>query len=90
MNLEEEAEQEETEETVFEIDAGDISQVVVNSGENSYTFTHEDDQWKYPEDEKFPLSESVILNKMSDLTSITASRIIENPENLEEYGLDSP
>lgn len=58
MNLEEEAEQEETEETVFEIDAGDISQVVVNSGENSYTFTHEDDQWKYPEDEKFPLSKS--------------------------------
>lgn len=90
MNLEEEAEQEETEEAVFEIDAGDISQVVVNSGEDSYTFTHEDDLWKYPEDEKFPLSESVILNKMSDLTSITASRIIENPENLEEYGLDSP
>lgn len=90
MNLDEEAEQEGTEETVFEIDAGDISQVVVSLGENSYTFTHQDDQWKYPADEGFPLSESVILNKMSDLTNITASRIIENPEDLEEYGLDDP
>lgn len=91
LNLNDEDDQEEeTTETVFEIDAEDIGQLQIVSGDNTFDFTHSDDTWSYSQDSSFPLSESAILDKVSYVTSVSSTRTIENPENLEEYGLDAP
>lgn len=90
LNLDEEEQEEETTETVFEIDGADISKLQIVSGENTFQFSHQDDTWSYSQDSSFPLSESVILDKVSYVTSVSSSRTIENPENLEDYGLETP
>lgn len=90
LNLDEEEQEEETTETVFEIDGADISKLQIISGENTFQFSHQDDTWTYSQDSSFPLSESVILDKVSYVTSVSSSRTIENPESLGDYGLETP
>ena len=91
LNLDEEdAEEEDVAETVFEIDADDISNIQIVSGENTFDFSHGDDKWSYVEDDKFPLSESAILDKVSSLTSVSSMRTIEDPDNLADFGLENP
>ena len=58
--------------------------------DTSFSFTHADDTWTYDEDRNFPLSESAVLDKVSYVTSVSSSRTIEEPENLEDYGLEEP
>lgn len=76
--------------TAFKIKAEDISELSVQTGEETYHFSHKEDKWSYTDDKKFPLSQSQILNMVSGLTSISAVRELENAENLEDYGLDNP
>ena len=91
LNLDEEdTEEEDAAETVFEIDADDISNIQIVSGENTFDFSHGDDKWSYVEDDKFPLSESAILDKVSSLTSVSSMRTIEDPDNLADFGLENP
>lgn len=90
LHLDEEEQEEDTTETVYEIDAADISKLQVASGDTSFSFTHADDTWTYDEDRNFPLSESAVLDKVSYVTSVSSSRTIEEPENLEDYGLEEP
>ena len=91
LNLDEEdTEEGDASETVFEIDADDISNIQIVSGENTFDFSHGDDKWNYVEDDKFPLSESAILDKVSSLTSVSSMRTIEDPDNLADFGLENP
>lgn len=91
LNLSEEETESETDvKKIFEIDAAEIAQIKLEYNENVYTFLHENDKWSYAEDMEFPLSESSILDFVSNVTSIESSRKIENPEELTEYGLDNP
>lgn len=76
--------------TVFRADADDISELTVEQGENQYTFQKEEDTWIYTGEDGFPLDTDELENKAAAITSVTATTIIENPENLEDYGLDSP
>ena len=75
--------------TAFEIKAEDISELSIENGKESYHFSRKEDKWTYTEDENFPLSESQIQNVVSNLTSISAVRELENTENLADYGLDN-
>ena len=53
LNLNDEDDQEEeTTETVFEIDAEDIGQLQIVSGDNTFDFTHSDDTWSYSQDSR--------------------------------------
>ena len=91
LNLDEEdTEEGDASETVFEIDADDISNIQIVSGENTFDFSHGDDTWSYVEDDKFPLSESAVLDKVSALTSVSSMRTIEDPDNLADFGLENP
>lgn len=76
--------------TVFQVDADDISELTVEQGENQYTFQKEEDTWTYTGEDGFPLDTDELENKAAAITSVTATTIIENPENLDDYGLDSP
>ena len=57
---------------------------------NTFDFSHGDDTWSYVEDDKFPLSESAVLDKVSALTSVSSMRTIEDPDNLADFGLENP
>lgn len=89
MNLEEEQTTAETE-TVFKVDSDDISELTIESGENEYTFKQEDETWTYAGDENFPLNTEELSSKVASITSVTATTTIEEPENIQEYGLDEP
>lgn len=90
LNLEEETETEDASKKVFEINAEDISEIQITYGENQYTFSHEDDKWSYKEDGQFPLSEAAVLDMVSGVTSVETSRVIDDPGESSEYGLDAP
>ena len=90
LNLKEETETEDASKKVFEINAEDISEIQITYGENQYTFSHEDDKWSYKEDGQFPLSEAAVLDMVSGVTSVETSRVIDDPGESGEYGLDAP
>ena len=90
LNLKEETETEDASKKVFEINAEDISEIQITYGENQYTFSHEDDKWNYKEDGQFPLSEAAVLDMVSGVTSVETSRVIDDPGESGEYGLDAP
>ena len=90
LNLEEEPETANAVKTVFEMNAEDISEIQIEYDGNSYTFSHGDDKWSYEEDELFPLSEAAVLDIVSGVTSVEASRELDDPGELSEYGLDNP
>lgn len=50
----------------------------------------EDDGWSYADDEAFPLDQSVPENMTSVLSGLTASRVLDEPGELADYGLDEP
>lgn len=81
---------EKTSVTAFETIADDISEAVFKSGENEYIFTKSDDTWKYNGDENFPLDQSAFEEIISKFEKIAADRVLEEPDNISEYGLDNP
>lgn len=90
LNLEKEPETANAVKTVFEMNAEDISEIQIEYDGNRYTFSHGDDKWSYEEDELFPLSEAAVLDIVSGVTSVEASRELDDPGELSEYGLDNP
>ena len=49
-----------------------------------------DDVWSYSGDSAFPLDTSYADNMVYGLTDLTASKKIENPEDVSQYGLEDP
>lgn len=55
------------------------------------TLEHEGDEgWIYADDTAFPLDQTVPENMTAALAAVTASRQIDTPETLSDYGLDEP
>lgn len=50
----------------------------------------EDDSWSYADDDAFPLNQSVPEDMTSVLSGLTASRVLDAPGELSDYGLDDP
>lgn len=50
----------------------------------------EDDSWSYADDDVFPLDQSVPENMTGVLSGLTASRVLDEPGELADYGLDEP
>lgn len=50
----------------------------------------EGDSWSYEGDSSFPLDAGVPERMLAALADVTASRAIDSPEALSEYGLDEP
>ena len=49
-----------------------------------------EDGWSYADDAAFPLDQSVPEDLTAALSSASASRKLDNPESLADYGLDAP
>lgn len=74
--------------TAFEVKEEDISKISIENDGTQHTFVKEDEIWRYVEDEKIPLNQTVVSNIISSLTSVKAQRELKNAGNLADYGLE--
>lgn len=75
--------------TIFALEDGDITLSWTNE-DALLTFRKSEDIWSYPEDEAFPLDDSILNLMTAALSKISATKTIENPEELSQYGLLEP
>ncbi|RHO87471.1 DUF4340 domain-containing protein [Ruminococcus sp. AF42-9BH] len=54
------------------------------------TFEKKDDSWVKKDDTDFPVNQSTLDSAASSVTSVESDRVLEDVDDLEEYGLDSP
>ena len=54
------------------------------------TFEKKDDSWVKKDDTDFPVNQSTLDSAASSVTSVESDRVLEDVDDLAEYGLDSP
>lgn len=75
--------------TLFTLDTGTVTAISWDyCGELS--FSAGEDGWQYTADAAFPADETYLDNILTTLSSITAYKIIEGVEDLDQYGLEAP
>lgn len=87
------AETEETVETtpLLDVEADDITALSWTYDGETLSFTLGDDEsWAYDGDDSFPLRESRVTSAVDALAELTATKTLEDPADLSEYGLDEP
>lgn len=75
--------------SILTLDADDITGISWDYSE-ALTFLRSGDSWVYADDSAFPLDESYLETMLSTLTQVTATKAIEEPEDLDQYGLEVP
>ena len=86
---ESEAESEENT-SVFTASADDIKSLDFMVDDTETTFEKKDDSWVKKDDTDFPVNQSTLDSAASSVTSVESDRVLENVDDLAEYGLDSP
>ena len=86
---ESEAESEENT-SVFTASADDIKSLDFMVDDTETTFEKKDDSWVKKDDTDFPVNQSTLYSAASSVTSVESDRVLEDVDNLAEYGLDSP
>ncbi len=75
---------------ISNVDSSSISTICYEKDGVSLSFTLSNDKWTYDEDTKFPVLQSALTEMANQLAAVAATRKLENPESLSEYGLDAP
>lgn len=86
---ESEAESEENT-SVFTASADDIKSLDFMVDDTETTFEKKDDSWVKKDDTDFPVNQSTLDSAASSVTSVESDRVLEDVDDLVEYGLDSP
>ena len=86
---ESEAESEENT-SVFTASADDIKSLDFMVDDTETTFEKKDDSWVKKDDTDFPVNQSTLDSAASSVTSVESDRVLEDVDDLAEYGLDSP
>lgn len=76
--------------SVAKLKEEDMASVSFGAKDNMLTFIQEDNTWYLEADKEFPVDQQAVSDLLSKLSDVQASRTIENPEDLEEYGLEDP
>lgn len=71
-------------------DSGQITAISYEKDGKSLSFIKEDGTWYDAEDKKFPVNQDSLTTMTNTLGAVSATRKLEKPEALSEYGLDSP
>lgn len=87
---EEEEEQEEKKTSVFETQTDSITSLKFMIDQKEVTFIKKEDEWTIEDEKEFPVDQDTLNNAASDISSVDADRVLENVEDLGEYGLDNP
>lgn len=76
-----------SDEIVLKIDTEKVTALSWEKGSKKFSF-HKNENWIYDEDEEFPVNDEKIDDMLSMFKEFGASFIIENVEDLGQYGLD--
>lgn len=90
INEAQESAQEDTSTPLLSLTEDSISQICFEYNNDSITLSSHSDSWVYPDDLAFPVDQSFPETMVTNLSTLSASKVIDEPEALAEYGLDQP
>lgn len=82
--------QQEEAKKVYMTDLSDVTAISYDNDGNVLSFTKKGDQWKYDDDDKFPVSPFRIDSLVSTVKKLDAIRKLDGGDDLPAYGLDTP
>ncbi len=87
---EEKEKKQEEEARVYLTQMGDPAALAYTDGEQSLAFSKEGEKWVYEADTEIPLDFDAVETMADTASNLEAARELEDPDDLEDYGLDSP
>lgn len=78
-----------SDEIIMELDSEDVTELSWEYESETFAF-HKDEKWLYDEDEHFPVNEEKMNHLLENFRSFGVSFIIEDAEDLSQYGLSDP
>lgn len=75
---------------VYVTDLGEVTGITIENGDSTLDFVLADGSWQYAPDSDCPLRQSSLEDLAQTLSKLPAERILEEPDGLEAYGLDTP
>lgn len=78
-----------SDEIIMELNSEDVTELSWEYESETLAF-HKDENWLYDEDEHFPVNEEKINQLLENFRSFGVSFIIEDAEDLSQYGLSDP
>ena len=85
-----ESSEEESKTEVFSVKTDDIKSLEFIVDKKEVTFEKKDDSWVKKDETAFPVNQTTLDSAASAIETVEADRVLEDVENLAEYGLDSP
>ena len=80
----------EDKEKVSLVDVKSLKSFAYESGGSKMSFTKENGEWVYDEDDGVRLNQSTIKSTAKEITGLKAVRKLSDPDEKSDYGLDSP
>ena len=81
---------EESKTEVFSVKTDDIKSLEFIVDKKEVTFEKKDDSWVKKDETAFPVNQTTLDSAASAIEKVEADRVLEDVEDLTEYGLDSP
>ena len=78
------------EEIILEVPADSVNSLSWTLGTGEPLSFHKEEQWLYDEDTAFPVDEEHIQELLGQFEQLSSTFIIENAEDIAQYGLDKP
>ena len=82
--------EEESKTEVFSVKTDDIKSLEFIIDKKDTVFEKKDDSWVKKDETAFPVNQTTLDSAASALEKVEADRVLENVDDLTEYGLDSP
>ena len=82
--------EEESKTEVFSVKTDDIKSLEFIVDKKEVTFEKKDDSWVKKDETAFPVNQTTLDSAASAIKKVEADRVLEDVEDLTEYGLDSP
>ena len=76
--------------TVFTASTDNIKSLDFMVDDTKTTFEKDDDSWVKKDDTDFPVNQTTLDSAASAIASVDSDRVLEDVDDLSEYGLDSP
>ena len=82
--------EEESKTEVFSVKTDDIKSLGFIVDKKEVTFEKKDDSWVKKDETAFPVNQTTLDSAASAIETVEADRVLEDVEDLADYGLDSP
>ena len=82
--------QEQVDDATYVLQLSQVTGVSFTNSYGTYSFTKTEDTWRWDEDEAFPADQDALEELAEQVGTLTAVRVIQDPEDLSAYGLDAP